>query len=1370
MYRSKLTFSAFLSLFVIFSFSSIGQNITGDLFVCKGSTEVYTMPNVSGTSQTWEIVPANAGTILSQTVTTATIEWGNTSGQYAILYTDGASSNTYPVVIEHTLNLACDKAVTVSMDQSCYVDITPDLILQDMQFDAGSYSISLKHQATGEYLHSTTLDGRHVGELLEVTVIQNCSQNNCWGLLVAEDKNIPELHTSSYLIDCLADYTPHGMNAFPMSGAMNWINERTYTVSEYNYCAEMMLSYEDVHADSDCHGEYADIIHRHWTLVPHGGHVTKGTDTIYMKKAKMSDMVFPKDWDGNQSLNCHLAGSDQGWAMLESGYPSPAYTGRPIGPACGNVQINHYDTKFESCNSSSYKLLRRWELVDWCSGDVVEHNQYIHVQDQKKPECIIEEYIDVTAEWNDCYATFKVPAPEVDDCSDVHIKAGYKYASEGGSPYEGYHTAGVSVMDESGWFTMSNIEVTTEELWIVYIATDECDNSSHAYTTIHLYDKLAPIAICDDQTTIGLGEYGYAWSDYRAFDDGSWDNCGVDSLLVRKLDGSLCETNRDWAERVKFCCEDLDKILTVELKVKDKHGNANVCTTKVTLQDNEPPAIVYCPADTIVNCDLNLSDLGQFGTPEFKDFCAFTTTDSTRFQLNECGVGTIHRLFSASDDHKNTTVCTQLITVKSTISTDSIESNIIWPEDLDIDACENVSVDPDDLDEEFSRPLLKGFTCAVPAINYEDTKFYANDDGSCIKILREWTILEWCQFDPTTTFNGVFSHTQVIKLRDTEKPVITRGCADVTITDAIPDDNCLYRIPLLLAEGTDNGCLDVNLNWRYTIDFNDDGTADIIEPSHQIIDEIWELGTHKVTWFVSDHCGNVDGCSQRITVVDNLAPTPYCITSVSVTLDDQLSEASIWANDFDLKSEDNCSTDSLTFSFSNEEYQPSLTLTCEDLNNLSLHLIDVDIFISDELGNTATCKSTINLHTNQESCKTSADGSGMIYGNVKAWTDDLLPDVMVSASSSIGQTVSEYMTEANGEFQLEELAMSDEFVISASKSDNPLSGLSSVDLVRIQQHILGIKLFESPYQIIAADVNKSNNVSAVDILQLRQLILGLEKSESHSWQFIPEEFVFADDYHPFPFTNDIYIPEFHQSVMHKNIIGIKMGDVNGSYASSSLRTVEKSQLIFARGEGSIKFKTAEETALHGIQLSLEIEGDHPDVAIVSNYIRNEDEYAILQDDGNTIVNISWVSAEMVQLLNNTLLLELTGLPVDVKVSLSQQSLRSEIYKSISEIEFNEYDLELIEETNNEHVFQIYQNEPNPFSRSTAIPIHLTKESEMVLTIYNMNGLLIRQKKKYFPSGKSTWNIHADELPNEGNYLYQISNDDHVIVKKMIMIR
>jgi hypothetical protein len=48
-----------------------------------------------------------------------------------------------------------------------------------------------------------------------------------------------------------------------------------------------------------------------------------------------------------------------------------------------------------------------------------------------------------------------------------------------------------------------------------------------------------------------------------------------------------------------------------------------------------------------------------------------------------------------------------------------------------------------------------------------------------------------------------------------------------------------------------------------------------------------------------------------------------------------------------------------------------------------------------------------------------------------------------------------------------------------------------LDLVKIQNTLLGIEPFTSPYDLIAADANNSQTVSAIDLVELRKLILGL---------------------------------------------------------------------------------------------------------------------------------------------------------------------------------------------------------------------------------------------------------------------------------------
>lgn len=59
----------------------------------------------------------------------------------------------------------------------------------------------------------------------------------------------------------------------------------------------------------------------------------------------------------------------------------------------------------------------------------------------------------------------------------------------------------------------------------------------------------------------------------------------------------------------------------------------------------------------------------------------------------------------------------------------------------------------------------------------------------------------------------------------------------------------------------------------------------------------------------------------------------------------------------------------------------------------------------------------------------------------------------------------------------------------------------------MQKHILNIKKLDSPYKLIAADVNNSGNVSAADILEMRKIVLGESDvfKSNNSWRFIDSD-------------------------------------------------------------------------------------------------------------------------------------------------------------------------------------------------------------------------------------------------------------------------
>ena len=67
-----------------------------------------------------------------------------------------------------------------------------------------------------------------------------------------------------------------------------------------------------------------------------------------------------------------------------------------------------------------------------------------------------------------------------------------------------------------------------------------------------------------------------------------------------------------------------------------------------------------------------------------------------------------------------------------------------------------------------------------------------------------------------------------------------------------------------------------------------------------------------------------------------------------------------------------------------------------------------------------------------------------------------------------------------------------------------MNGVSTLDLVKIQRHILGLEELNSPYKLIAADVNADNEIKASDLTELRKLILGIitDLPTNESWRFV----------------------------------------------------------------------------------------------------------------------------------------------------------------------------------------------------------------------------------------------------------------------------
>ncbi len=86
-------------------------------------------------------------------------------------------------------------------------------------------------------------------------------------------------------------------------------------------------------------------------------------------------------------------------------------------------------------------------------------------------------------------------------------------------------------------------------------------------------------------------------------------------------------------------------------------------------------------------------------------------------------------------------------------------------------------------------------------------------------------------------------------------------------------------------------------------------------------------------------------------------------------------------------------------------------------------------------------------------------------------------------------------------------SISADAVIRARKPGIAGNGLTGIDLVRIQRHLLAIETFTEGFQYLISDANGSNTISALDLVEFQKIILGIKEgfNDGKSWYLIPEE-------------------------------------------------------------------------------------------------------------------------------------------------------------------------------------------------------------------------------------------------------------------------
>ncbi len=204
----------------------------------------------------------------------------------------------------------------------------------------------------------------------------------------------------------------------------------------------------------------------------------------------------------------------------------------------------------------------------------------------------------------------------------------------------------------------------------------------------------------------------------------------------------------------------------------------------------------------------------------------------------------------------------------------------------------------------------------------------------------------------------------------------------------------------------------------------------------------------------------------------------------------------------------------------------------------------------------------------------STNAQSVISGFITSDAGDPLAEVPVSIEGSTDETV---LSGSNGYY---EFTVPDDghFVITPCANANYLNGVTTLDRVLLSRHLEEIQALNSPYKIIAGDVNQDDEITGSDTLLIYELILGQVPNfpNNKSWRFIEEAYVFPDPSNPFE-------EDFPEAVVINNLvgdttvnfIGLKLGDLNNSAISTIGNTATNC-------DGSPISSTSEHESIQGL--------------------------------------------------------------------------------------------------------------------------------------------------------------------------------------------
>ena len=1187
---------------------------------------------------------------------------------------------------------------------------------------------------------------------------------------------------------------------------------------------------------------------------------------------------------------------------------------------CG-YSTKYEDQVLNKCGGSKH-IARTWTVLDWCEqSERTISSQIIRVRDTIAPEIITVGDIELVMDPWTCSQSIDLPEiGAIDECSDIGSVSYEVIGSaviEGNAITVSADTdvyVVITVYDECDNMAMDTFEVKLLDFSKPVAISKDAVNVSLvgseegigiAKVTPEVVNQESHDSNCGDVEFCVIRHEDFAagevwlpgnvrWStDGETINDRSHTEMLVieDRIAYNAVNPCYSETYTEYyhdadgdivgsqsfeyvtcREYAKFCCADIGDSTSVALLVTDEAGNTSVAWTKVNVEDKS--GVGWSCNEKEITCD-EVCDFNP-PTPSYGGILCDVkqVVEISRREDIVCGVGTLAIEWAALDDDGreiSRTVCTYPVANPDGVVFDP--RKIKWPKHYDgrrLDGinkeCYQGEIQTSDTEvdmgpiftcaanEVLDEPVWCQTSCTLILSSYEDF----NEDASCGKIIRQWTVIDWCLWRPNggspdedstqpsggdldnDTFvavedwtigedcdecpkksgdldriyfeyasdengnimadiDGYYTFDQAIQVVDNDAPVITVEDAIITTNSGYDGsgDTPDYSDCVASGEATasvEDFCLGLSTNTRVVLRWRFLGETGLgpIVPLTDL-----PVGTYQIDWTAQDACGNVSNASQNVIVQDVGKPQPFCLGGISIAFmeagEDQLPAATIWASDYDYDSYDNCSSVMFYFKDDAGNKHPSLSFGCEDLENGISELKEIEVYVGDEAGNEDFCVVQVRIDDAGDHCFDIDQGGVLIGGSLSTELGDRIETAVVALNDQ-----NMMVTGVEGTYAFDNNAIYNDYTVTPEKNDDHLNGVSTLDIVLMQRHILGIEFFDSPYKIIAGDINSDHKISALDLVQMRKLVLGLydQFPDNTSWRFVDANQEFDNIFNPFPFKEYVEIDQLLADEMHQNFIGVKIGDVSGNaIANSAIHSGGRTQ-------GYLDFFIAASSYEAGEKVEISVTADNfsrinafqftllGENLVFENIVPgaidvDEGHFAIIQED---LLTMAWTHDRILDKIDNSL----EGLQIgkdevlftiiahaNRKGEISESTLqlnsnvtRSTAYQGSGEELLPQLHFSESIQTDEDVIvgeIKLYQNTPNPFNDETVISFAIPKRGLVQLTVFDQAGRILFNHNQVYEKGMQTLQLNADQVGGSGLMYYQMDFGEFTSTRKMLLI-